>query len=110
MPQKQKTKISFDTTDYDQVYYQTPHNPEKRLLIAVIQRAIYDYAYPVKGKAHISFDAAAWLFSQSVDVMSLNWVCQILSDSPESLMKMIQRAAKSGKLKPNSVIFRVDTR
>lgn len=108
MPHKPKNPI--DTTDYDQVYEQVPPSPEKRLLIAVIQRAVYDYAYPVKGKAHIAYDAAAWLYSDSQGIMSLWWVCQILSEYPESLKGLIQKSAKTGKFKPNSVIFRVDTR
>lgn len=100
----------FDLTDYDQVYEYVPPSPEKRLLIAIIQRAMYDYAYPVKGKAHHTFDAAAWLFSESWHVMSLNWICAVLSDYPEHLKRIIRKSAKEKTFKQNSVIFRVDTR
>ena len=100
----------FDLTDYDQVYEYVAPCPEKRLLIAIIQRALYDYAYPVRGKAHYTFDAAAWLFSEAWTPMSLNWCCSILSESPDSLKLKIRRAAKDKSFKPNAVIFRVDTR
>lgn len=104
------TKTRFDTTDFDQTYVTQPQLPEKRLMIAIIQRAMYDYTHPIKGKAHIAFDAAAWLFSSETRLMSLHWVCATLSDYPESLRASIQKAARSGKMKTNSVIFRVDTR
>ena len=102
----------IDTTDYDQVYATDLHVPEKRLLVAIIQRALYDYAYPVKGKAHWSFDAAHWLFSDNWTPMSLNWICAALSenDCPDHLRRIIQKAAKEKNFKSNSVIFRVDTR
>ena len=102
--------IRFDTTDFDQTYAGQPHLPEKRLMLAIIQRALYDYTHPIKGKAHVAFDAAHWLFSTETHIMSLHWICATLSDFPDSLQKAIQKAARSGKVKSNSVIFRVDTR
>jgi hypothetical protein len=100
----------FDTTDFDQINVTSPELPEKRLMIAMIQRAMYDYTHPVRGKAHLAFDAAAWLFSSDTKLMSLHWICATLSDYPESLRASIQKAARSGKMKTKTVIFRVDTR
>lgn len=110
MSRKTYGQFTFDLTDYHQVYEFVAPCPEKRLLIAIIQRALYDYAFPIKGKAHYTFDAANWLFSESQTPMSLNWCCQILSDYPDSLKLQIRKAAKNKTFKPNAVIFRVDTR
>ena len=101
---------TFDLTDYYHVYESVAPSPERRLLIAVIQRALYDYAYPIKGKAHYTFDAAHWLFSESQVPYSLVWCCHILSEYPDSLKLQIRRAAKTKSFKQNAVIFRVDTR
>lgn len=104
-------RFAVDTTDYDESQAIEDQMPEKRLLIAIVQRALYDYAYPVPGKAHLQYDAAAWLFNPtSHGLMSLHWICTILSEDPEHLKKRIQKAAKSKIFKGNSVIFRVDTR
>jgi hypothetical protein len=83
--------------------------PEKRLLIAMIQRALMDCICPEKGKAHLQYDAAAWIFSSARTPFSLFWVCDILSSSPEHLHRRIQIAARTKEYKPNCVIIRVDT-
>ena len=83
--------------------------PEKRLLIAMVQRALMDYICPEKGKAHLQYDAAAWIFSSVRTPFSLFWVCDVLSSSPEYLHRRIQIAARTKEYKPNCVIIRVDT-
>jgi hypothetical protein len=84
--------------------------PEKRLLVAVIQRAMVDYAVPIKGQHHIQKNAGKWLFSKSKHPMSLYWICEMLSESPEWLQKSIQQMVQSGKMKSHIVIIRVDTK
>lgn len=82
--------------------------PEKRLLIAMVQRALLDYIAPEKNKPHLQYDAGAWIFSHKVTPFSLFWVCEILSTDPQGLHKRIQIAARTKVFKPKCVIMRVD--
>lgn len=82
--------------------------PEKRLLVAVIQRAIIDYSVPVYDRPHLQYWASAWLFSDSRDIMSLYWICSYLSEDPDAFQIAIRRSVKNKPLKKNSVVIRVD--
>lgn len=83
--------------------------PEKRLLIAMVQRALVDYIAPEKGKAHLQYDAGAWIFSERRnEPFTLFWVCEILSTDPTHLHRRIQIAARTKAYKPKCVIMRVD--
>lgn len=89
--------------------------PEKRLLIAMVQRALVDYMCPEKGKPHLQYDAGAWLFSSAKSPFSLFWVCDVLSThGGEHLKTRIQIMARKGTGgtggtgKPRCVIVRVD--
>ena len=83
--------------------------PEKRLLIAIVQRALVDYIAPEKGKPHLQYDAGAWIFSEKKNYpFTLFWVCEILSVDPSHLHKRIQIAARSKAYKPKCVIMRVE--
>jgi len=88
--------------------------PEKRLLIAMVQRALVDYIAPEQGKAHLQYDAGAWLFAPISHTtprpFSLYWVCEILSSDPDYLHRRIQVAARSKSYKPKCVMIRVDNR
>lgn len=104
-------KIS--TIDFDEVF-STPQDihilAEKRLLVAMVQRALIDYCLPIPGALHLQRDAARWLFSPpSRKVMSLFWVCEYLSEDPGGLHKTIQIAAKNNAQKKR-IVLRVDTR
>lgn len=84
----------------------TGHVPEKRLLIAVIHRAILDF-YGHDAHSHHQAEAARWLFQDTVGFMSLHWVCTWLSDDPKWLQKSIQQMVKNGE-RPMGPIMRVD--
>jgi hypothetical protein len=106
-------KDPVDTTDFFQVLDSTAEAgmmAEKRLMIAIIQRALIDYTVPVKGKRHYQYDAAAWLFSRDRGLMSLWWVCDALSDRPSELQRRIQTAARNRTIRITGVIVRVDTK
>ena len=85
-------------------------SPEKKLLIAMVQRALVDYIAPEKGKAYLQYDAAAWIFSSKISPFSLYWICEVLSADPHGLCKRIQIAARSKAYKPKCVIIRVYTK
>lgn len=84
--------------------------PEKRLLVAIIQRAVIDYCLPIQGHLYLQREAKRWLFSTSNAPYSLSWICEMLSDSPEWLRKSILDKASSGTVRSNTVITRVDTK
>jgi len=92
--------------DYDEEA--EPQLPEKRLLVAVIHRAIIDYSVPIYDRPHLRYWASAWLFSDSKEVMSLYWICAHLSENPENLQEAIKKAAVERPIKKNSVVIRVD--
>lgn len=86
-------------------------SPEKRLLIAMVQRALVDYIAPEKGKAYLQYDAGAWIFSERrTEPFTLFWVCEVLSSDPAHLHRRIQIAARTKAYKPKCVIIRVDTK
>lgn len=105
-----KNTPTFDTTDFFQVNASEEHLPEKRLLFAVIQRALADFC--VKDGQHplLKWEAGKWIFSDSHEVMSLWWICGMLSDNPVWLREVIVNAARNKTWKPKGVIFRVDRR
>jgi hypothetical protein len=82
--------------------------PERRLLVAVIQRAIIDYSVPVYDRPHLRYWASAWLFSDSREVMSLYWISSYLSEDPEGFQEAVRRSVLERPLKKNSVLVRVD--
>lgn len=102
---------SINTDDFFDNLVQVDFPPEKRLLIAIIQRALLDYTAPEKGKAHWQYDAGAWLFSASRTPFSLFWVCEALSlENPDCLQKRIQGLARSRTMRVKTVIMRVETK
>lgn len=99
----------LDSVQAQEVLEEFP--PEKRLLIAIVQRALVDYIAPEKGKAYLQYDAGAWLFStRRKEPFSLYWVCEVLSADPDHLHRRIQIAARTKAYKPKCVIMRVDTK
>lgn len=83
--------------------------PERKLLIAIIQRAVVDYLCQEAGKRHLQYDAACWLFSSSSTPFSFYWCCEALCECPDSMVRRIRLTVRSAKPhKPNSVIVRVD--
>ncbi len=99
--------LKLDTTDFFQGLEPTPHLPELRLMVAVLQRAVADYTDP-KSSDYLRCNASRWLFSPSRRVMSVWWICSLLSEEPEKLRKRIVEEVKLMKDKPKSVLFRVD--
>jgi hypothetical protein len=63
--------------------------PEKRLLAAVLQRAITDY---VSGDGEVQEGARAWLFdNEPTDApLSFRFVCEALDLDPESLRSAVR--------------------
>lgn len=103
-----KPKTPYDTTDFFQVYDVDDIVPEKRLLLAMVQRAVLDYASPEKGKEFWQHDAYRWIFSNETHPYTLIWCCEILSDNPQELHRRIQLAARTKTYKSKYVIVRVD--
>lgn len=72
--------------------------PERRLLAAILERAILDYV----GNDTLEVkEAEDWLFSspQGVDAdpFSFNWVCRELDLSPEFISSRVKAMPKRGK-------------
>jgi hypothetical protein len=101
---------SYDTTNFFQVYSSGEYMPEKRLLVAVIQRALADFTVPDGTHPLLKWEAGKWLFSDSHEIMSLWWICSALSDDPKRLRDKILAAAKQKSWRQKAVIFRVDRR
>lgn len=99
----------FDTTDYFSVVESANHIPELRLLVAVLHKAVHDYASPQSTECR-RWAAAKWLFDPSHRIMSVWWICQMLSDDPDGLRERILTNVKELRGKPKLVMFRVDTR
>ena len=85
------------------------HQPEMRLLVAVLHLAIADYTDP-KSTDFLRWKAARWLFSSDRGPMSLWWICQWISDDPDDLRDRLREAVKQMKGKPKVLLSRVDKR
>lgn len=83
--------------------------PEKRLLVAVLQRAIQDFTDP-KSTDYKRQCARRWLWSDSRTTMSVRWICGMLSDDPEGLRSLVLGRVAVMTDKPKSVLIRVDTK
>jgi hypothetical protein len=82
--------------DYEMLIESEPSSPEKRLMVAVIHRAILDY-YGHDSHPYHQHEAARWLFQDSRGPMSLYWVCNWLSEDPKWLQISIQRMVRKRK-------------
>lgn len=90
--------------------------PEKLLIVAVIERAVRDYFYPKKGNetrnlTQVRYEARGWLLSDSEEPFSFNWCCRQLDDMGDMLRERILNAYytknKSGDIKTYSTKRRV---
>ena len=65
-------------------------NPERRLLAAVLQRAITDY---LSGEGELHLSAREWLYGpeESVDSFGFGYICEALDFHKEELRKAISR-------------------
>jgi hypothetical protein len=97
---------TFDTTDFFQVYGQDPPCPERKLLIAVLRRAINDFFS--KSEPLIAWEAGQWLFSDLRGPMSMWWICGWLSDDADGLRSRILASVKAGKRPPSTIAFRIE--
>jgi hypothetical protein len=90
----------------DREYYQLmglPNmtgTPERRLLLAILERAILDYV----GNDEREFEQAEhWLFSEagraSNDFFSFNWVCEQLDLDPTRIANKIRAMPRRGNRK-----------
>lgn len=76
------------------------HLPERRLLAAVLQRAVFDYIGAV---AEDRQEAAEWFFSNPVneDEFSFNWICSQLNVDPGMLRnQLVNMKRLEGKVTP----------
>lgn len=64
-------------------------NPERRLLAAVLQRAITDY---LTGDGELQDSAYEWLYEcdESVDTFGFSYICEALDFHKEELRKAIR--------------------
>ena len=65
-------------------------NPERRLLAAVLQRAITDY---LSGEGELHLSARDWLYSadDTIDSFGFGYICEALDFHKEELRKAISR-------------------
>lgn len=98
----------FDADEYFADLETHAHlQPEKRLLVAVLQRAVLDYL-DVNVPRHHRRSARKWLWSGSQDRFSCWWICDTLFPNGDEcyrrlLSDLVRRAGK-----PKIVIMRVD--
>lgn len=71
-------------------------NPERRLLAAVLQRAITDF---LTGDGEIRESATEWLFGQDdpSETFGFSYICEALDFHKEELRKAIMRQSEAAK-------------
>ena len=78
----------------------TNSTPERRLLVALLRRALFDY---VSGATAERRAAKEWLFDEAGpdDDFSFRWVCQQLDFQPDMVLSRI-KSIRPNSLKPSS--------
>jgi hypothetical protein len=80
------------------------YNPERRLLAAVLQRAITDF---VTGEGELQDSAKQWLYGSDDpnESFGFSYICEALDFHKEELRKAIQRqyAAQCTQMQPEQV-------
>lgn len=94
--------------DYEMLLESFEPSPEKKLMVAIIHRAILDF-YSPDVLPYYRHQAARWLFSHSKDRCSLHWVCTWLTDDPDWLQESIKTMIRSKKGLTGPIV-RVDTK
>lgn len=76
---------------------QTTGTPERRLLLAILERAILDF---VGNEPNEVIEAEHWIFSeqdsQYLTAFSFNWVCQQLDLDPRHISQIIRAMPRRG--------------
>ena len=91
------TQIPYSTESHS--YYEEPNftgSPERRLLLAILERAILDFVGNDSREIQGSSD---WLFgddSEDDGEFSFGWVCRQLDLDPESIAEHIRMMPKRG--------------
>lgn len=69
---------------------QTPTTPERRLLVAMLERAVFDY---FGNQADDQREAASWLFDplDNDTTFSFAWVCRQLDLDQQAVLQRIRR-------------------
>ncbi len=85
---------AFNLFDYPQL----TGSPERRLLLAILERAILDYVGNDKLERECAED---WIFSElnnpSFEEFTFPWVCEQLDLNMEYVADMVRRMPKRGK-------------
>ena len=82
-------------------------NPERRLLAAVLQRAITDY---LTGDGEIQSSAQEWLFSEeetATDTFGFSYICEALDFHANELRKAISRQYQRQLAENNSTRLQI---
>lgn len=71
--------------------------PEKRLLLAILRRAIWDFAlYRLPEDSHhkMHLDAAGWIFWDGEEHMTFLWICDVLELNPKQIREATVRLTR----------------
>ena len=95
-------------TAVDQVYYNefgmTNLNvPEVKLYVAVIQRAILDYAGRGRGALENKRSARIFLFEDDPDKSPLRYYVELIFSNPDGFISRLRDDVLAGKLHPKQV-------
>jgi hypothetical protein len=89
------------STNHENPFFDIPNftgTPERRLLLAILERAILDYVGNIKKEID---EATEWLFNSlghdSENMFSFEWVCHELDLNPSTILEKIRLMPKRGE-------------
>ena len=100
--------MKYDTTDFFQVYQSPEDVPEKKLLSAVLHRAVLDYMNPATHPKY-RHNARRFFRNSSFNPMSLCWICHHLFEDSERMRMRILAKIEQPYERSKGIVFRVDT-
>lgn len=99
--------VQDSITNYDETG-SVASTPERRMLTAIVVRAMLDYVNPPKNNHKIFAEAYAFLFDEEVEFTSFRGICEIISNNPDKLVADIRRGVVAMTTKPKIYPHRVD--
>lgn len=85
-----RSNIAVEATETEHISSSPEFSPEKKLLVAILRRAVFDFALyrdSTDENHELAVEAAEWLWSESEEHMSFRYICDILDMEPGVMRK-----------------------
>jgi hypothetical protein len=93
-----------DLVHYDEFGHSSPALPEKKLIGAIILRAVLDYHSTAIADRHAKRSARLFLFSDNRRVSNLRAFMELLYSDPDVHIRRLRAGVLDGTIRPQKVV------